>query len=90
MQQQKQLENEEYTTIKVFKKDSLMLNQILSLLKMRGVQMNQSEFLHELLSFAFEREKQFFRELEQIRQMERAHQEMQRWMKIVMRRMQEL
>ena len=81
---------EEFTTIKVFKRDSLMLNQILALLKMRGVQMNQSEFLHELLSFAFEREKAFFRELEQIKQIEMAHKEMQQWMRIVMRRMQDL
>lgn len=67
-----------------------MLNQILALLKMRRVQMNQSEFLHELLSFAFEREKAFFREIEQIKQMEIAHKEMHKWMGIVMRRMQEL
>ena len=89
MQKQNQIEDE-FTTIKVYKRDAIMLNQILSYLKMRNVSLNQSEFLHELLSFAFEREKQFFRTMEQWKQMQIARREMHQWMQIVMKRMQEL
>ena len=88
---QRQIEDSEHTTIKVYKKDAMMLNQILSMLKMRNVNMNQSAFMHELLSFAFEREKQFFREMQQWKtmqnEMEIMNKEMNQWMQIMFKYM---
>ncbi|MBI1973794.1 hypothetical protein HYS54_03190 [Candidatus Micrarchaeota archaeon] len=77
-----------FTTIKVYRRDASALKQLQNLLEMRERSLNQSEFLHDLLDFAFRHEREFFRDME--REHEARKECMGEWMRVLAKRMQEI
>ena len=80
-----------FTTIKVYRQDATALKQVQALLEMRERALNQSEFLHDLLDFAFRHEREFFRDMERVQEESAERREcIGGWMKVLAKRMQEL
>ena len=79
---------EDQTTIKVNKQDLLVLKQIQNLLELQNKTITQSDFVHEVLRFLLDYQDEFFREMEQERM--RHERLLQEWMRVVLKRTQEL
>lgn len=80
-----------FTTIKVYRRDASALKQMQVIFEMRERSLNQSEFLHDLLDFAFRHEREFFRDMGRVHEESGQRGEcLSEWMRIMARRMQEL
>ncbi len=76
------------TTMRVFKKDALIMKQLQSLLDLHKKRMTQAELLHCMFDFIADYEEEFFREIE--RQKKLNDKLMNEWNKIIFKKMREL
>jgi HPt (histidine-containing phosphotransfer) domain-containing protein len=72
------------TTVKVYKRDALILKSIQNYLELEGRGMTQTEFIHEMLQFLLDYNDEFFKEIEK----EHAENEkmMEAWMRAILKR----
>lgn len=83
---------EDETTIKVHKQDLLVLKQIQNLLELQNRSITQSDFLHEVLGFLLGYQDEFLKEMVNEMENQRLRHErlLQEWMRVVMKKTQEL
>jgi len=76
------------TTMRVFKKDALIMKQLQSLLDLHHRRLTQAELLHFMFDFIADYEEEFFREIE--RQKKLNDKLINEWNKIIFKKMKEL
>lgn len=75
------------TTVKIYKKDAIIIRQLQGYLDLKERTVNQPEFFHEMLSFLFKHQQDFLDEMEQHQKL---HEEIfEKWMKVLVQRMKE-
>lgn len=75
------------TTVKIYKKDAVVLRQLQDYFDLKEKSFTQPDFLHEMLTYLLKHQQNFMQEMETHQQM---HQQiMGKWMKVLMERMKE-
>lgn len=81
------MEDEE-TTMRVFKRDAIIMKQMQSLLELHNRSMTQAELFHSMFDFLTDYQDEFFKDVEaHRRENERL---MEEWMRFMMKRMKEM
>jgi len=75
------------TTMRVFKRDALIMKQMQSLMDLHNKKITQAEMIHAMFDFLTDHEEEFFKEIEMQRQMN--EKLMEEWTKIIFKRMRE-
>jgi len=79
------------TTVRLFKKDAVLIKQIQNCLKAEGKTITQSELIHEMLSFLVNHQEEFLKELEGIEEEQREIEKVfEEWMDFIFKKMKEL
>jgi hypothetical protein len=76
------------TTMRVFKRDAIIMKQMQSLLEMHNRSMTQAELFHSMFDFLSGYQDEFFKEVEQRRR--ENERLMEEWMRFMMKRMKEM
>ena len=79
---------DEETTMRIYKKDALIMKQMQSLLNLHNKRMTQAELIHAMFDFLADYEDQFFKEVERQRKIN--EKLMNEWTKIIFKRMREM
>ncbi|MEM0372534.1 MAG: hypothetical protein QXO69_01695 [archaeon] len=76
------------TTVRVYKRDALIMKQLQSMLEMRNRAMTQAELIHRMFDFLTDYQDEFFKEVEaRRRENERL---MEEWTRFMLKRMKEM
>ncbi len=79
------------TTARLLRKDALLIKQIQNCLKAEGINVTQSDIIHEMLCFLAKHQEEFIRELERIEEERKKHEKVfEQWMRFIFKKMQQL
>lgn len=76
------------TTMRIFKRDAIIMKQMQSLMDLHNKGMTQAEMIHAMFDFLAKRQDDFFSQIEKHRQMN--DNLMEEWTRIMLKRMREV